>query len=47
MIEVTVQIITQPINVAVSLDGRIGEYLTEINDTIDANTTVIINDPLS
>lgn len=47
MIQIEVEIITEPLQIDVTLDARIGANLTVINDTIDANGTTIINDPLT
>lgn len=47
MINVSVTLVTSPILVDVNLNLRVGSVLTEINDTIDANGTTIINDPLT
>lgn len=46
MIQVDVVIVTEPIQVEVNLNKRVGAVLTAINDTIDNNSTVIINDIL-
>lgn len=44
MILVTVQLITNPILVSVSLDKRVGAVLTGIRDTIFNNGTTIVQD---
>lgn len=46
MIQVDVVIVTEPIQVDVNLNKRVGTVLTRINDTIDNNSTAIINDIL-
>jgi hypothetical protein len=44
MILVTVQLVTNPILVSVSLKQRVGAVVTGIRDTIFNNTTTIVKD---
>ena len=47
MIQIEVNIVTQPIQIEINLDRKIGDTLSGIEDTIDANGTFIIEDDLS
>lgn len=47
MIQITVAIITQPLQITVNMDRKIGDVLSGIEDTIDGNGTFIIEDDLN